>query len=102
MYATLPPAQPWLIEVPTRAITKTVRQEWQEFTSDCEAEKGLILASTASKILRVSTQRVYELISLGKLTKFQHLGHSWVSCSELMHRLSAPTKPGRPKLAKAA
>jgi hypothetical protein len=103
MNATLPPAQPWLIEVPTRALTKTVRQEWQEYTSSCEAEKGLVLSSTAAKLLGVSSARIAQLLARGKLTKFDHLGHTWVSATQLMDRLASPVdKGGRPRLDVAA
>ncbi len=101
MNATLPPAQPWLIEVPTRAIRKTIRQEWQAYSSDSESEKGLVLASTASKLLGVHRSRAYQLINSGRLTRFEHFGHQWLSCSELMERLSDPPRTGRP-LGKAA
>jgi hypothetical protein len=93
------PSQQWLIEVPSRSITKTVRQQWQDYTSDCEAEKGLVMPSTASKLLGVHRSRVYQLLQAGKLTEFDHFGHRWLSCTELMHRLSEPAdKGGRPRL----
>lgn len=95
----LQPPQPWLIEVPSRSITKTVRQQWQEYQDDCEREKGLVLPSTAGKLLGVHRSRAYQLIEAGKLTEFNHFGHIWLSCTELMHRLSEPVdKGGRPRL----
>jgi hypothetical protein len=94
------PSFQWFVEVPSRAITKTVREQWQEYTSDCESEKGLVQATTAAKLLGVNRSRVYQLLQEDKLTRFDHFGHQWLSCQELMHRLSEPADiGGRPRLA---
>lgn len=94
------PSQAWLIEVPSRAITKTVRHQWQDYVADCEREKGLVQASTASKLLGVHRSRAYQLLEAGTLTRFEHFGHAWLSCRELMERLSEPRSlGGRPRLA---
>jgi excisionase family DNA binding protein len=93
------PPQPWLIEVPASAVTKTVRRQWQDYTSDCESEHGLIMPGTAAKLLGVSRSRVYQLLEAGKLVEFEHFGHKWLSCSQLMQRLSEPVdRGGRPSL----
>jgi hypothetical protein len=71
--------------------------------NDCERERGLMTPSGAAKILDVHRSRVYQLLEAEKLTKFEHLGHVWVSCSELMGRLVAPVDVGgRPSSLKAA
>jgi hypothetical protein len=92
------PAQQWLIEVPAKAINKTVRQQWQDYTSDCEAEKGLVIPATAAKLLGVHASRIGQLMGAGKLSEFDHFGHKWLSCAQLMQRLSEPRdKGGRPR-----
>ena len=95
------PSQQWLIEVPSRAIKKTIREEWQAYAADSEREKGLVLAATAGKLLGVHRSRVYQLLDTGRLTRFEHFGHQWLSCGEIMQRLSEPPAAGRP-LGKAA
>lgn len=97
------PSQAWLIEVPSRAIRKTIREEWQAYSDDSEEQKGLVLASVAGKLLGVHRSRAYQLLEAGKLTRFEHFGHVWLSCIELMQRLSEPVdKGGRPSLREAA
>jgi hypothetical protein len=93
------PPQPWLIEVPSRSIAKSLRQQWQEYTDDCERERGLVMPATAAKLLEVHKSRPFQLLDSGKLTRFSHFGHDWISCRELMARLSAPVdRGGRPKV----
>nr|CRY97196.1 hypothetical protein [uncultured prokaryote] len=96
------PSQAWLIEVPSRAIRKTLREEWQAYSDDSEREKGLVLASIAGKLLGVHKSRVYQLLDSGRLTRFEHFGHQWLSAGEIMDRLTEQPRAGRPPLAKAA
>ncbi len=96
------PSQQWLIEVPSRAIKKSLREEWQAYSDDSEQQKGLVLASIAGKLLGVHKSRVYQLLDTGRLTRFEHFGHQWLSAGEIMDRLTDKPKSGRPRLAKAA
>jgi excisionase family DNA binding protein len=90
--------QPWLIEVPAGSVSKSVRVQWQDYTDDCEREKGLVTAGTAAKLLGVHRSRVYQLLDANKLDTFHHFGSQWLSCAQLMHRLTEPTNVGgRPK-----
>ncbi len=88
--------QPWLIEVPSRSIAKSLRMQWQEYTNDCEREKGLVTGATAAKLLGVHKSRVYQLLEAKKLDTFDHFGSRWLSCAQLMQRLTEPPKTGRP------
>jgi excisionase family DNA binding protein len=91
--------QPWLIEVPSRSIAKNLRTQWQDYTDDCERERGLIAAGTAAKLLGVHRSRVYQLIQAKKLDVFEHFGTQWLSGAQLTHRLTEPKQAGgRPKL----
>ncbi len=91
--------QPWLIEVPSRSIAKNLRNLWQDYSSDCERERGLVTPSTAAKLSGISRQRIYQLIETEKLDTFPHFGTQWLSCRQLMQRLAEPKEVGgRPKL----
>jgi hypothetical protein len=98
MDAHPPQKQPWLIEVPARSIHKSTRQQWQDYTDDCERERGLVTPTIAAKLLEVHRSRTHQLLDAGKLTRFHHFEHDWVSCRELMDRLTTVSDVGgRPK-----
>lgn len=88
--------QPWLIEVPARTITKTVREQWQDYTDDCANERGLVSPTVAAKLSGISRMRIYQLIDKKKLDVLEHFGHPWLSCAQLMQRLNDRPKAGRP------
>jgi hypothetical protein len=91
-------SHPWLIEVPASALAKTARDDWESYIADCHAEGGLLLPTTAARLLDVHRSRPFQLLDAGKLTRFEHFGHTWVSCRELKERLLAPVdRGGRPK-----
>jgi hypothetical protein len=94
---TPPPAQPWLIEIPAKALTKGIREEWQEYLSATEEEKGLLSASVAARILGVSHQAVDDLLKRKKLTRLEFFGHGWISGREVLHRLTSPREKSGPK-----
>ena len=58
---------------------------------------GLLNHAQAALILDVSTRRVGELVELGKLTRLDFLGRTYVSVKEIMARRDADVKAGRPK-----
>jgi hypothetical protein len=90
---------PWLFEVPRRSIAKSLREQWQAYSGDCERERGLVTPSTAAKLSEISRQRIYQLIEAKKLDTFPHFGTQWLSCRQLMRRLAEPRDAGgRPKL----
>jgi hypothetical protein len=92
--------EPWLIEVPASVLAKTARDEWESYIADSTTEGGLLLPGTAAKLLDVHKSRPFQLLDAGKLTRFEHFGHTWISCRELKQRLLAPPdRGGRPKKA---
>ncbi len=91
------PPQPWLLEVPASSTAKSARQEWEAYMTTSLAEGGLLQPSTAARLLDVHKSRAFQLLDAGKLTRFEHFGHSWVSCREIKERLLSPTPTGRPK-----
>ena len=60
-------------------------------------EEGLLNQAQAGLLLDVSTKRVSELVRLGKLTRFEFLGRTYVSLREVGDRLARQVKAGRPK-----
>lgn len=59
-------------------------------------EKGLLNHAQAALMLDVSTKRVGELVRLGKLTRFDFLGRTYVSMREIWERNQQELRAGRP------
>ncbi len=59
-------------------------------------EKGLLNHAQAALMLDVSTKRVGELVKLGKLTRFDFLGRTYVSMREIWERNRQELRAGRP------
>jgi hypothetical protein len=59
-------------------------------------ENGLLNHVQAAAVLDVSPRRVAELVELGKLTRHDFLGRTYVSVREVLERLEADVKAGRP------
>ena len=59
-------------------------------------EKGLLNHAQAALMLDVSTKRVGELVRLGKLTRFDFLGRTYVSMREIWQRNQQELRAGRP------
>jgi hypothetical protein len=57
---------------------------------------GLLNHAQAALVLDVSTRRIGELVELGKLTRFDFLGRTYVSVKEIIQRRDADLKAGRP------
>ncbi len=60
-------------------------------------EQGLLNHSQAALLLDVTPARVTDLVNLGKLTRFDFLGRTYVSAKELRARRLEDVKAGRPK-----
>ena len=60
------------------------------------SENGLFNAAQAALFLDVSRERIYELMELGMLKKYEFLGRIYLSCKELDGRRDADIKAGRP------
>jgi hypothetical protein len=48
-------------------------------------------------LLDVSRERVYELMELGKLTRYEFTGRTYLSYAEVYERREADIKAGRPR-----
>ncbi len=71
--------------------------ELKQMTRAMEREDGLLNHAQAALILDISTRRVGELVQLGKLSRFDYLGRTYVSVKEITARREADVKAGRPR-----
>lgn len=63
--------------------------------SEAFQEYGVLVSpATGSKLLKVSNQRVCQLLDSGKLTRLQYFGQNWVPLTQLQARLTAPKETG--------
>ena len=60
-------------------------------------EEGLLSPSQAGLVLEVSARRVSELVELGKLTRYEFTGRTYLSYAEVYERREADIKAGRPR-----
>jgi len=73
------------------------REELQRMRKTTEREEGLINIPQAAALLAVSRERVRELMQLGTLSRFEFLGHIYLSFREVRDRREQDIKSGRPK-----
>ncbi len=74
-----------------------LRREVEAMSDAMVKEEGLLNHPQGAIILDVSTRRVTELVELGKLTRFNFLGRTYVSMREVKARREADVKAGRPR-----
>ena len=60
-------------------------------------EGGLLNAAQTAIVLEISRERVYELLELEILRKFEFLGRIYLSLNQVKERREADLKAGRPK-----
>jgi hypothetical protein len=73
-----------------------MRKELQRMSDAMVEEKGLLNHAQAALMLDVSTKRVGELVRLGKLSRFDFLGRTYVSMREIWERNQLELRAGRP------
>jgi hypothetical protein len=76
---------------------KKVLTQLRQMSRVSEQEEGLLNHAQAAVVLEVSTRRVGELVELGKLTRHNFLGRTYVSVREVLERREADVKAGRPR-----
>jgi hypothetical protein len=76
--------------------TKRLLAELKQMSRASQREDGLLNHVQAASILDVSSRRVGELVELGKLSRFDFLGRTYVSTREVLTRREADVKAGRP------
>jgi hypothetical protein len=85
---------------PSEAKESRIRKhlaELRQMTKASVEHDGLLNHSQAALILEISTRRVGELVELGKLTRLDFLGRTYVSVKEILSRRDADVRAGRPK-----
>ena len=78
------------------AAREQARREMERMSKAMVEEKGLLNHAQAARLLGVSTKRVSELVWLGKLTRFDFAGRTYVSMQEIRDRNKQALKAGRP------
>jgi hypothetical protein len=77
--------------VEKRAI---VREELQRMSTAMMEERGLLNHAQAADLLGVSLKRIWELVRLGKLKRFDFAGRTYVSFTEVCRRYDAELAAG--------
>lgn len=72
-------------------------EQLQRMRKVTEREEGLVNIPQAAVLLDVSRERVRELMQLGTLSRFEFLGHIYLSFREVKARRVQDIKAGRPK-----
>src|SRR5256885_17227084 len=79
------------------AAREEARRQMERMSEAMVEEKGLLNHAQAALLLDVSTKRIGELVRLGKLTRFDFAGRTYVSMREIWERNKQDLKAGRPR-----
>jgi hypothetical protein len=71
-------------------------RELDEMSAVMVAQEGLLNHSQAALLLGITPARLTELVNLGKLTRYNFLGRTYVSVKEVKARREQDPKAGRP------
>jgi hypothetical protein len=71
-------------------------RELDEMSAVMVAQEGLLNHSQAALLLDITPARLTELVNLGKLTRYDFLGRTYVSVKEVKVRREQDLKAGRP------
>jgi hypothetical protein len=77
------------------------RKELEKMSEVMTAERGLLNHPQAALVLGVSVKRIGELVRLGKLSRFDFLGRTYVSMAEVCKRDDEEIAAGARKRSKA-
>jgi len=80
------------------AARRALKRELEKMSEAMVEEKGLLNHAQAALLLDVSTKRVGELVRLGKLSRFDFAGRTYVSMREIWERNKQELKAGRPPI----
>ena len=72
-------------------------EQLQRMRKITEREEGLVNIPQAAILLSVSRERIRELMVLGTLSRYEFLGHIYLSFREVTQRREQDVKGGRPK-----
>src|SRR6266576_6885651 len=79
------------------AAREDARRQMKQMSEAMVEQKGLLNHAQAALMLDVSTKRVGELVRLGKLTRFDFAGRTYVSMQEIWDRIKEMAAAGRPR-----
>jgi hypothetical protein len=71
-------------------------RELDDMSAVMVREEGLLNHSQAALLLDITPARLTELVNLGKLTRYDFLGRTYVSVREVKNRREQDLKAGRP------
>src|SRR4051812_24696521 len=80
------------------AARQALKRELERMSEAMVEEKGLVNHAQAALLLDVSIKRVGELVRLGKLSRFDFAGRTYVSMREIWERNKQELKAGRPPM----
>ena len=89
-----------VVEVKPQTLSREEKdRQFEAMSKAMIEEEGLLNHAQAALLLDISARRIAELVSLGKLSRFDFLGRTYVSARELRARYKMELKAGRPKRA---
>jgi hypothetical protein len=74
-----------------------LRRELEEMSDVMVREKGLLNVQQSAILLDVSRERVYELMELEKLRRYEFTGRVYLSYAEVQERREQDIQAGRPR-----
>lgn len=101
--SSLDQRQPYLFELPAR-VPKQMKNKWDEAREMqiIQQSEGLIGMTDAAELLDLSRQRVHQLVSAGRFTRFEFLGKIYLSLKAVREFQDQERPTGRPSLPQAA
>jgi excisionase family DNA binding protein len=78
-------------------LKKPSRVQVGEMYEIVKERGGLLPTGEAAKMLKVSRQRLFELIGEGRIEALNFLGRKWVCEDDLLKFANSSRSPGRPK-----
>ncbi|MFN0129825.1 MAG: hypothetical protein ACKV19_24435 [Verrucomicrobiales bacterium] len=80
-----------------RLAREAAKAEFEEMSRTMVEQEGLLNHAQGALLLDVSTKRIGELVRLGKLSRFDFMGRTYVSMKEVRARGRMELQAGRPK-----
>ena len=80
-----------------KASKADLRRELEEMSEVMVEQKGLLNVQQTAILLDVSRERIYELMELGKLKRYEFTGRVYLSYAEVQERREQDIKAGRPR-----
>jgi hypothetical protein len=84
------------VALPQRKVKKGILDVFRNLRAITSQEGGLLPFATAATVLRVSKQRVHDLVKEGTLHPIDLLGKRWLSANELESFVKLQRQAGRP------